>query len=151
MNKFMKQAIKEAYVGINAKHGGPFGSVVIKDGKIVGRGHNRVLLGDPTCHGEISAIRDACKNLGTHDLTGCEIYTTSEPCTMCLCACLWANLKKVYYGCTIKDNALIGFRDEAFDDIFTGRADLKDFLIEIDRDECVKLFKDYAKLPHELY
>ena len=77
---YMKEAIKEAYEGIEKKHGGPFGSVIVKDGKIVGKGHNQVLLNhDSTCHGEMMAIRDACKNLGTHDLSGCSLYTTAAP------------------------------------------------------------------------
>ena len=85
MEKFMEAALQEAYEGIEKNHGGPFGAVVVKNGKIVGRGHNRVLYKkDPTCHGEMEAIRDACKNLETHDLTGCQLYTTAEPCPMCL-------------------------------------------------------------------
>ena len=88
--EFMRQAIAEAREGIHAGHGGPFGTVIVKDGKIVGRGHNCVLsLNDPTCHGEVAAIRDAGKKLGTFDLSGCELYTTGEPCHMCLCACMW--------------------------------------------------------------
>ena len=106
---FMKEALSEAYNGIENRHGGPFGTVIVKDGKIVGRGHNKVLLKrDPTCHGEMEAIRDACKNLDTFDLSGCELYTTAEPCPMCLGAILWANIKKVYFGCTQKDTAEIG-------------------------------------------
>lgn len=77
----------------------PFGTVIVKDGEIVGRGHNRVVVNqDPTCHGEMEAIRDACRNLGTFDLSGCELYTTAEPCPMCLGATLWANIPVVYYG-----------------------------------------------------
>ena len=106
---FMKEAVKEAYDGIKNGHGGPFGSVVVKNGEIIGRGHNRVLSEkDPTCHGEIMAIKDACKNLGSHDLTGCDIYTTAAPCPMCKGALLWANISKVYYGCTIEDTDKIG-------------------------------------------
>ena len=152
VNPFMQAAIKEAYEGIRQHHGGPFGSVIVKDGKIVGRGHNRVLAdNDPTCHGEISAIRNTCAALGTHDLTGCELYTTGEPCPMCLFACLWANIDKVYYGCTIEDNAIIGFRDEEFDDLAGGREKLKDYLICVDREACLKLFDDYNTMEHSLY
>ncbi len=108
MNKYMEMAIKEAEEGINNGHGGPFGAVIVKDGKVVGKSHNHVLINnDPTAHGEISAIRNACKNLNTYDLTGCTIYTTGEPCQMCLCACMWANIDKVYYGATIADNEKI--------------------------------------------
>ena len=150
--KLMRQAIAEAREGINAGHGGPFGTVIVKDGKIVGRGHNCVLLlNDPTCHGEVSAIRDAGKNLGTFDLSGCELYTTGEPCHMCLCACMWANISKIYYGCTIDDNSIIGFRDGKFDEIFGGRDKLGDYMLEIGRDECLKLFEEYKNMQHQNY
>ena len=82
---FMAAAIEEAYEGIEHGHGGPFGSVIVRDGEIIGSGHNRVLLNnDPTCHGEVDAIRSTCAELGTFDLSGCELYTTGEPCPMCL-------------------------------------------------------------------
>ena len=150
MNKFMNEAIEEAKSGILNGEGGPFGSVVVKDGKIVGRGHNQVVkLNDPTCHGEMQAIRDACKTLGTFDLSGCELYTTGEPCHMCLTACMWANLDKVYYGCTVADNEDIGFRDNMMDKIFGGRDKLGDFLAETDRGECLKLFNVYKNLKNK--
>ena len=150
--ELMRQAIAEARKGIHAGHGGPFGTVIVKDGKIVGRGHNCVLLlNDPTCHGEVAAIRDAGKNLNTFDLSGCERYTTGEPCHMCLCACMWANISKIYYGCTIEDNSIIGFRDGKFDKIFGGRDKLGDYMQEIDREECLKLFEEYNNMQHENY
>ncbi len=150
MNKYMHEAIEEAKTGILAGDGGPFGSVVVKDGKIVGRGHNQVIgLKDPTCHGEMQAIRDACKTLGTFDLKGCELYTTGEPCHMCLVACMWANLDKIYYGCTVADNGDIGFRDNALEEIFGGRERLGDLLIETDRAECLKLFDLYRRLKNK--
>lgn len=150
MNRYMQEAIKEAEKGIAANEGGPFGSVVVKDGKIIGRGHNQVvLLNDPTCHGEMQAIRNACKNLHTFDLSGCSLYTTGEPCQMCLTACLWANIKEVYYGCTIADNADIGFRDKRFDDLFGGREKLCDYLKCIDREECLRLFEKYKGLQNK--
>lgn len=145
---FMDEAIKEAYLGIKNNHGGPFGSVVVKDGKIIGRGHNRVLLHqDPTCHGEVEAIRDACKNISSHDLSGCELYTTAEPCPMCKGAILWANITKVYYGCNIEDTDRIGFRDQVFYDNWNN----EDIMIEQDRDSCLKLFEDYANGDNERY
>ena len=148
----MEAAIEEAYIGIRNRHGGPFGSVIVKDGHIVGRGHNMVLVNkDSTAHGEISAIRDAEKNLQTYDLAGCELYTTGEPCPMCLYACLWANIDKVYYGCTIEDNSMIGFRDQTFDKLSGGREAFKDYLICTDREACLELFKDYSEMSHELY
>ena len=150
--ELMRQAIAEAREGIHAGHGGPFGTVIVKDGKIVGRGHNCVLsLNDPTCHGEVAAIRDAGKHLGTFDLSGCELYTTGEPCHMCLCACMWANISKIYYGCTIEDNSIIGFRDGKFDEIFGGRDKLGDYMQEIDRKECLQLFEEYSNMQHEKY
>lgn len=152
MNKYMKMAIEEAREGISKQHGGPFGSVIVKDGEVVGRGHNRVLKNnDPTCHGEVAAIRDACYNLDTYDLTGCELYTTGEPCHMCLCACMWANIDKVYYGCTIEDNGRIGFRDDKFNGIFSGRDKLGDYLVEEDRKKCLELFDEYVAMQHKIY
>ena len=151
-NKFMQIAIEEARTGIHLDEGGPFGAVVVKDGVVVGRGHNRVLVSfDATWHGEVSAIRDAGRNLKTHDLSGCELYTTGEPCPMCLCACMWANLDKVYYGCTIADNGRIGFRDDKFDNLLSGREKLGSFLTELDRDACLELFDEYVSLRRKLY
>lgn len=153
MNEYMKVAIEEAMTGITHHHGGPFGSVIVKDGKIIARDHNRVLSkNDPSCHGEISTIREACQHLDTFDLTGCELYTTGEPCPMCLCACMWANIDKVYYGCTIKDNDMIGFRDEKFDKLMGSRENLGDYLVCVDRDKCLELFEYYNNMEDkELY
>ena len=149
---YMQLAIDEALNGITCGDGGPFGAVIVKDGQAVGSGHNMVLRNnDPTCHGEVAAIRDACDKLGTYDLSGCEIYTTGEPCPMCLYACLWANIGRVYYGCTIEDNSVIGFRDEAFDSLTDGREQLGDYLVCIDRDACLELFAVYAQTEHIIY
>jgi len=153
-NEYMQIAIMEARLGIYNGHGGPFGAVIVKDGKIVGKGHNNVVSeNDPTWHGEVGAIRDACKKLNTFDLTGCVIYTTGEPCNMCLTACMWANIGKIYYGCTIEDNEKIGFRDNKFDKIFNGRDKVKQsgYEEEIDRDACLKLFDEYIKLDKTMY
>ena len=151
-NPFMEIAIQEAREGIHLGHGGPFGSVIVKDGVMIGRGHNRVLLhNDSTCHGEIDAIRRAEEELGTFSLAGAVLYTTGEPCPMCLAACLWANIEKVYYGCTIEDNEKIGFRDKKFDDLFGGREALRDYLIPMDRDACLALFEEYNGLEGERY
>lgn len=149
---YMQMAIEEARIGITQKHGGPFGSVIVKDGKIISKGHNMVLKNnDPTAHGEMMAIRKAGEILGTHDLSGCTLYTTGEPCHMCLCAILWANIDKVYYGCTIADNGLIGFRDDKFNEIFGGRELLGDLLVQVDREDCLELFNEYNHLEHEGY
>lgn len=148
----MQVAIEEARKGIYNDHGGPFGSVVVKDGKVIGRGHNMVLSeNDSTAHGEIEAIRNAEKTLGTYDLSGAVLYTTGEPCQMCLAACIWANIEKVYFGCRSEDNADIGFRDESIDEAFGGRETFSDYLIEIDRDACLKLFEEYLTLNRDRY
>lgn len=145
MDQYMKIAIEEAYDGINAGDGGPFGAVIVKDGKIIGRGHNRVVKnGDPTCHGEMEAIRDACKRMGTFDLSGATIYTTGEPCPMCLGAILWANIEKVYYGCNVIDTERIGFRDEKFYELSKPENKAR-FETELDRDECLELYDEYLK------
>ena len=145
MNKYMKRAIEQAKKGIHAGHGGPFGCVIVKDGRVVGEGHNEVIeRNDPTCHGEIMAIHSACKTLGTFDLTGCELYTTAEPCPMCLGAILWANIRKVYYGCNISDTDAIGFRDKEF--FARSRDDISE---ELDRSECLEVFQEYQKLKNK--
>lgn len=151
-NKYMQMAIDEARKGITAGHGGPFGSVIVKDGKVIATGHNQVVsTHDPTLHGEIDAIRKASALLGTHNLSGCEIYTTGEPCHMCLCACLWAHISKIYYGCTIADNGRIGFRDDQFNDLFGGRENLPGFMTKLDRMACLALFDEYAASHPTLY
>ena len=145
MNKYMFLAIEEAKKGILNNEGGPFGAVIVKDGVVVGKGHNRVVLNnDCTCHGEMEAIRDASKNLGTFDLSECEIYTTGYPCPMCMGAILWSNMKKFYYGCNVSDTNKIGFRDE----IFYNRTEeeKKKFEEEVDRHECLKLYEEYMNL-----
>lgn len=149
---YMQIAIEEARTGIKNGHGGPFGAVIVKDGKIVSQGHNMVLKNnDATAHGEMMALRKAGEVLGTFDLSGCTLYTTGEPCHMCLCAIMWANIDKVYYGCTIADNGRIGFRDDKFNDIFGGRERLGDFLVEVDRDKCLDLFDEYNNMQHANY
>lgn len=151
-SEFMQIAIQEAREGISNGDGGPFGTAIVRDGVLIASGHNHVLAyNDPTCHGEVDAIRKACKRLGTFDLTGCELYTTGEPCHMCLCACMWANISKIYYGCTIADNEIIGFRDNKFDQIFGGRDELGDYMTEIDREACLRLFQDYSKMDATKY
>ncbi len=145
MNEFMEAAILEARNGIRAGHGGPFGCVIVRDGKIIGSGHNEVLRQkDPTCHGEMMAIRDACKNSDSFDLSGCELYTTAEPCPMCFGAILWANIRKIFYGCNVSDTEGIGFRDKQFYD--TDRS----FVSETDRKECLELFEEYRNIKNKI-
>lgn len=148
MNKFMKVAIKEAKEGITQGHGGPFGAVIVKDGKIIGQGHNHVVANnDPTCHGEVDAIRNACKNINSFDLKGADIYTTGEPCPMCLSAILWSNIEHIYYGCSIQENDMIGFRDEIFyKNLSISTKKMKEKITQIDHDECLKLFNQYMKI-----
>jgi tRNA(Arg) A34 adenosine deaminase TadA len=111
--KFMREAIRLSLSKMQANCGGPFGAVVVRNGKIVGRGWNQVTsTNDPTAHAEVTAIRDACKKLKTFQLDDCELYTSCEPCPMCLSAIYWARFKKVYYANTRKDAAKIGFDDD---------------------------------------
>jgi guanine deaminase len=110
--KFMQAAIELSEYAVREGHGGPFGCVVVKDGQIVGRGWNTVLRdNDPTAHAEIMAIRDACAQLGSHQLQGCDIYTSCEPCPMCMGAVYWARPARLYYANNRKDAAAIGFDD----------------------------------------
>ena len=150
---FMEIAIDEARTGIQHGHGGPFGAVVVKDGQVIASGHNCVLKNnDSTCHGEIDAIRKAEQKLGTYDLSSCQIYTTGEPCPMCLAAILWANIEKVYYGCTLEDNAKIGFRDEKFEQLLGCQPNFPPgFLEEKDRDLCLQLFDEYSAMEKTIY
>ena len=110
--KFMREAIRLSIENVQSGTGGPFAAVVVKDGKIIARGTNNVTsANDPTAHAEITAIREACKVLNTFQLTDCEIYTSCEPCPMCLGAIYWARPAKVYYANTKQDAAEIGFDD----------------------------------------
>ena len=152
MNKYMKEADELAQNNNITKCGGPFGAVIVKNGEIVGRGNNQVLSNnDPTAHAEVTAIRDACKNLNTFDLTGCELYTSCYPCPMCLSAIIWSNIKEVYYGCTKKDAGEIGFRDDAIYDYLKGENNDLINLEEMDRDECIKTFEEYKKQDGVIY
>ena len=149
MNKYMKIADELAQQNILTNDGGPFGAVIIKNNEIVGKGNNQVVLkNDPTAHAEIVAIRDACKNLGTFDLTGCEIYTSCYPCPMCLSAIIWSNIKMVYYGNTKEDAEKIGFRDNLIYEYLEGQSKTtnKEDILKIiakDREETIKTFESY--------
>ena len=110
-NKFMQRAIELSKNSVE-KGGGPFGAVIVRDGEMVAEGSNCVTLhNDPTAHAEVSTIRNACKTLNTFDLSGCEIYTSCEPCPMCLSAIYWARIERIYYGCDKTDAKNIGFDD----------------------------------------
>lgn len=146
---FMRRAIELARHGMNQGAGGPFGAVIVRDGEIVGEGWNRVVsTNDPTAHGEISAIRDACAKLGTFSLTGCEIHTTGQPCPMCLGAIHWARIEKIYYGFQIEDAAAIGFDDtEFFRQMLLPASERLIPSLELCRAEALELAADYTKLP----
>ncbi|SDE01406.1 guanine deaminase [Paenibacillus sp. UNCCL117] len=110
--QFMKAAIQLAYDNVISGHGGPFGAVVVKDGQIIGRGCNEVTAAcDPTAHAEVQAIREACRHLNSFQLEDCVIYTSCEPCPMCIGAIYWARPKAVFYACTQNEAAAIGFDD----------------------------------------
>jgi guanine deaminase len=154
MEKFMQIAIDEAREGMEQNHGGPFGAIVVKDGKIISRAHNRVLVtNDPTAHAEVLAIRKASEVLDKFDLSDCEIYTSSQPCPMCLAAIYWARIKKVYFGTNKEDVAAIGFDDSLFYKLIRGDADKSPLeIINIDRKECLELLKEWdEKTDKEMY
>jgi tRNA(Arg) A34 adenosine deaminase TadA len=110
---FMREAIRLGEATMRSNRGGPFGCVVVRRGQIVARGENRVTsTNDPTAHAEVTAIREACRSLGVFQLTDCELYTSCEPCPMCLAAIYWARIPRVYYGNTRADAAAIGFDDD---------------------------------------
>jgi tRNA(Arg) A34 adenosine deaminase TadA len=114
---FLREAIRLSYEKMSANEGGPFGAVVVRDGEIIGRGWNRVTSSnDPTAHAEIVAIRDACRRLKTFTLRGCEIYSSCEPCPLCLAAIYWSRLERLYYAATCQDAAVAGFDDQHFYD-----------------------------------
>lgn len=145
MNKFMKIAYDEATKGMLKNEGGPFGAVIVKDGKVVSKAHNRVLKSnDPTAHAEVNAIRKACKKLKTFDLSGCEIYTTCKPCPMCLGAIFWARISKVYFGATDKDAAKAGFDDKLFYEMLDANEKSLN-LKQIDAKTNAKLFDKWIK------
>ena len=145
MDRFMEAAIGEAILGVENRDGGPFGAVVVKDGKIVGKGHNMVIgTNDPTAHGEVVAIRNACSTLQTFDLSGCILYTTCEPCPMCYGAIHWSRIIKIFYGATRQDAAKVGFDDQLLYDILPRQDNIgKIQLIQINREECMKVFRQY--------
>ncbi len=153
MNRFMQLAIEEARKGFTSNHGGPFGAVIVKDGEImVSSAHNEVLgTNDPTAHAEVLAIRKACAILETHDLSDCEIYSTSEPCPMCFSAIHWSRLKKLHFGTTRNDVAGIGFDDSLIYDILSGKAQsVQTESINVDRDNCLELLKEWDVKPDKV-
>ena len=151
MKEYMDVAIELSEENFTKRYGGPFGACIVKDGQIIGRGMNQVIKNnDPTAHAEVMAIRDACNNLGTYDLSGCELYTSCFPCPMCLSAIIWANIKMIYYGNTKEDAADIGFRDDFIYDYLnklinkeTDESVLN--LKSLNREEAIKVFDKYKE------
>lgn len=141
MDKYMKIAFDEAY---DNQDGGPFGAIILKNNEVIAISHNKVLKNnDPTAHAEVEAIRMACSKLGTYDLTGCVLYTTCEPCPMCLSAIIWANIKEVYFGCTREDAESIGFKDNMIYEYLKGNNPNLINFKKINHDECLELFEKY--------
>ena len=153
MNKFMQKAKNNAQEGISKKEGGPFGAIILdKEGNIISNGNNKVIKNtDPTVHAEIIAIREACKKLKTYDLSEYTLYTSCEPCPMCLSAIIWANIKQVYYGCTKKDAGEIGFRDDMIYEYLKGKNKDLIKLEELDREDCLEVFKKYKEENGTIY
>lgn len=143
---FMRKAIELSIENVK-NGGGPFGAVIVKDGEIVATGVNRVTANhDPTAHAEVSAIRVACQKLGTFDLSGCEIYTSCEPCPMCLGAIYWAHLDKIYYGNNKTDAARIGFDDSfIYDELALERKDRNKAMEELLPDEAIAAFQAWEE------
>lgn len=140
--KFMKEAIDLSLKGMQDNQGGPFGCVIVKDDKIVGRGNNKVTsTNDPTAHAEVVAIRDACNNLGTYQLEGCEVYTSCEPCPMCLGAIYWARPSVIYFANNRQDAADIGFDDSMIYDEMAAAIEQRKIPIQsLSREEAIKVF-----------
>mgnify|MGYP001254000681 CR=1 FL=1 len=145
-NKFMERAIELANQSVDGA-GGPFGAVVVKDGAIVAEGTNSVTLNnDPTAHAEVSAIRAACAKLNTFDLSGCEVYTSCEPCPMCLASMYWARIERYYYGCTQYDAQQIGFDDSfIYEEISLDKKSRKIASAQLLHEEALTAFQKWDK------
>jgi tRNA(Arg) A34 adenosine deaminase TadA len=152
--KYMNKAFSEAFNSIRNNIGGPFGAVIVVDGKIVGKGGNQVIsLNDPTAHAEIVAIRDACQCLGTFDLSGAVLYATCEPCPMCFSAIYWANIDTVYFCLTRHDAASIGFRDNHIYEELDRPVDQRKLkFIRVENTHATSLFNEWQeKMDKVLY
>lgn len=150
--KFILEAIRLSREGMMNNHGGPFGCIVVRGEEIVGRGNNQVTSSnDPTAHAEVVAIRDACRRLQTFQLSDCEIYTSCEPCPMCLGAIYWARPMKVYYANTRVDAARIGFDDSLIYDELVIPLEQRKIAIEcIGREAAMKVFEEWEQKPDKL-
>ena len=148
-NNYMQKAIDLAEKGMISGAGGPFGAVIVKDGKIIGEGYNNVIAtNDPTAHAEITAIRNACKALGSYQLEGCTLYTSCEPCPMCLGAIYWARPEKVFYACNREDAAGAGFDDHfIYDELGKNNENRKVHFENILRNKALPLFSAWRDKP----
>jgi len=147
--KFMELAIKEAQKNLRDMQGGPFGACIVKKGRVIATARNTVLKNDATCHAEINAIKIASKKLRTFDLSGCEIYSTTEPCPMCFSAIHWAKIGKIYYGTNIADVQKRGFNELAVSNSVLkklGQSKVK-VVKDFARKECLGLLQDWDQLP----
>ena len=151
-NRWMAEAISLARSSVHQHNGGPFGAVVVHQDKIVGRGWNQVTsVLDPTAHAEVMAIREACRALQRFDLRGCEIYTSCEPCPMCLAAIYWARLDRIFYACTRHDACRIGFDDEfIYKEIALELSARAVPMIQLLRDDACAVFQDWEKKPDKI-
>ena len=144
--KLMKKAVAQAFSGMRKNHGGPFGAVVARNGEVISKAHNMVIkTHDPTAHAEIVALRRAAALLKKFDLSDCEIFSTCEPCPMCLAAIYWAKIRRVHYGCTRKDAEKIGFRDRRLYDLIKKRKSPAVEKIKLERGECLKPFQEWNR------
>lgn len=150
--KFMKKAIRLSIANVEKANGGPFGAIVVKDGKVIARGVNKVTsTNDPTAHAEVVAIRKACKVLKTYQLTGCEIYTSCEPCPMCLAAIYWARPAKIFFAGSKEDAAAIDFDDKLiYEEIAKPIAERKIFTQQLLRDEALEAFRKWNESPNKI-
>jgi len=150
--KFMKKAIRLSIQNVEKGTGGPFGAVIVKDGKVIARGANSVTTtNDPTAHAEVVAIRKACKALKTYQLIGCEIYTSCEPCPMCLAAIYWARPDKIFFANSKEDAAAIGFDDKLiYEEIARPISERKIFTQQLLRDEALEAFRKWETSPFKI-
>jgi guanine deaminase len=148
---FMKMAIELSRNGMEQGKGGPFGCVIVKDGNVIGKGSNSVLLtNDPTAHAEMVAIRDACSHLGHFQLDGCELYSSCEPCPMCLGAIYWARPSKVFYANSKEDAAEIGFDDDfIYKELELPKEKRKIPFEQISQFEAKKVFQDWLTIEYK--
>ena len=151
-DNFMREAIKEAEAGMRAGRGGPFGCVLVRRGEIIARGNNRVTsANDPTAHAEITAIREACTKLNTFQLADCELYTSCEPCPMCLAAIYWAHIPKLFYANTRADAAAIGFDDDFIYQQIPLAPEKRSLAMQpLLRDEAQRAFREWQTKPDKV-